>query len=210
MFVLTVRSTGPGKLPTVAFDEPEQRRDLHRRESVAWPCGTGFERPDADPAELLDYARALDVEGPVRRVVEAVLSPTQCYITAGQTIKRCPHREMSAKAYERDADGTGRHDGLLMTCLPKIWTSSPEGLRISLADRQLRGGQACPTPQWPERLARVSVERVVPDLASRSLEEAPSASTATSSARAGYGPRLDRDSGRSAPTGFPGQPDDPR
>jgi uncharacterized glyoxalase superfamily protein PhnB len=96
-------STGPGELPAVAFDEPEQRRDLHQRESVAWPCGTGFERPDADPAELLDYARALDVEGPVRRVVEAVLSPTQCYVTAGQTIKRCPHREMSAKAYDETA-----------------------------------------------------------------------------------------------------------
>jgi hypothetical protein len=32
------------------------------------------ERPDADPAELLDYGRALDVEGPVRHAVEAVLS----------------------------------------------------------------------------------------------------------------------------------------
>mgnify|MGYP001796881513 CR=1 FL=1 len=32
------------------------------------------QRPDADLAELLDYARALDVEGPVRQAVEAVLS----------------------------------------------------------------------------------------------------------------------------------------
>lgn len=32
------------------------------------------ERRAGDPAELLDYARALDVEGPVRQAVEAVLS----------------------------------------------------------------------------------------------------------------------------------------
>ncbi|MGH3755540.1 MAG: type IV toxin-antitoxin system AbiEi family antitoxin domain-containing protein [Pseudonocardiaceae bacterium] len=32
------------------------------------------QRPEADLAELLDYARALDVEGPVRQAVEAVLS----------------------------------------------------------------------------------------------------------------------------------------
>lgn len=32
------------------------------------------ERRAGDPAELLGYARALDVEGPVRQAVEAVLS----------------------------------------------------------------------------------------------------------------------------------------
>jgi len=31
-------------------------------------------RPEADLAEVLDYARALDVEDPVRQAVEAVLS----------------------------------------------------------------------------------------------------------------------------------------
>jgi hypothetical protein len=39
-------------------------------------------------------------------------------------------------------------------------------------DRQPGTRAGLPTPQWPERLARVSVERVVPDLASQSLEEA--------------------------------------
>ncbi|MGH8898988.1 MAG: hypothetical protein ACRDZ4_18680 [Egibacteraceae bacterium] len=32
------------------------------------------QRPEADLAELLDYARVLDVEGPVRQAVEVVLS----------------------------------------------------------------------------------------------------------------------------------------